>query len=95
MNSRIIKEDKKGKCPVTIVFGKSRFWGSYYHSTKKKPATFIAMFIKDVTPRVFDELLEHEMLHQVLYMVKENKRWTMHQEHWLIDKVLQAREEWI
>ncbi len=99
MKTRIIKEDKKQRCPVTVAFGSSRFWGSFYEEgkkDKKKPATFIVMFVKDITPKIFDEYLEHEMLHQGIYMVRKTnkKKWTKHQEHWAIDRILQAREDW-
>ena len=77
MKNRIIKEDKKQRCPVTVAFGNSRFWGSFYEEDKKNPATFIAMFVKDITPKILDEYLEHEMLHQCFYVVKKTikKRW--------------------
>lgn len=98
MKTRIIKKDTGHKCPVTIAFGNSRFWGSFYEDKDKHPATFIAMFVKDITPRIFNEFLEHEMIHQCFYEIKKmqgKRSWNKHQEHWAIDKLLQAREDWI
>jgi len=91
---REIKEIEKHKCPVDMVYGNSRYWGAFFHPTKKLPATFIRMYIRGITPRVFDEILEHEMYHQALFPLRKTEKFNRHEEHWIIDKMLQTRGDW-
>lgn len=91
---REVKEITKAKCAIQVVFGNSRFWGAFFPSTKKQPATFIQLYVKGMTHGIFYDTLNHEIFHQVLHPFRKLKVFNKIQEHWIIDKMLNWQEDW-
>jgi len=91
MKTREIKEIRSHTCPVKIVFGNSRNWGMFYNDKNRNQA--IAIFVKNITPNLFDEILEHEALH--LAINSAHPRIPMDREHKIIEKILYIRGDWL
>jgi len=93
---RVLREDEKHKCPMYIVFGKSRNWGRHFLYIKNKPQ-FISIYVKGMTPNNFYETIEHEWLHKLLNdnRVISKLNWGIDKEHWIIEKILQSHDDWI
>ena len=51
------------------------------------------MFVKDITPAIFDEILEHETLHLAIHNVYP--RMSIKKQHKIIEKILYIRGGWL
>lgn len=95
MRKRDIIEDEKHKCPIRIIYGNSKNWGSaYFEELELTP--YIAVFVKNMTCRNFFDTLDHELFHYHLDKLRkdEKKKWNINQEHYIIDKLLNYQEDW-
>jgi len=94
---RFLKQQERSSCPVYVIFGASKNWGSHYAQAKRKPQ-FLSIYIKGMTPPNFFETHEHELLHKALNDVRTSKsdgNWSGDNEHWAIEKVLWAEDDWL
>jgi len=96
MMARVLREDRKNNCPMYVIFGKTRNWGRYFNSINNKPQ-FISIYIKNITPNNFYEVIEHEWLHKLLVdtMKSDKTNWGIDKEHWVIEKILQSHDDWL
>ena len=96
MRTRHIKEIDKNKCPISIVYGNSKYWGSTYDEYQET-APYIAIFVKGLTPHNFWDTINHELYHYHLFKIKREDKayWTMKQEHWVIDVLLYMDDDWL